>query len=308
MKTVVSCAGDGWLGGDKVFDDGGHPPSVVNNRMLLEGIDGMALSLAVQSSNAAEPHTDSELRALRAAETLSLSQRALTSMDGLGILIGLRALDLSFNALVALDASALAGMSLLEELDISFNKIDGKALAALAGCRRLRTLSLFHNIITSLEALPLLPALQLLSLGNNRLVNIAELAHLRRATPVLEALSFDGNPARVAAGGYVQARAVCLSLLPHLKYLDHALVLDSWRSADSVGGISSEYAELLRRLTADGGTPAAPHAVVASVTVASREQTSARGAPAVSADAASAARAEEQRAALASRTALEPSC
>jgi hypothetical protein len=151
---------------------------------------------------------------------LRLDNNRLTRVDGLAHLRGsLARLDLSFNAIAALEAGQL-DFPLLTELSLHSNQLrtlDGAGLAA--GC----------------------PALQLLSLGANRLADAGELLRHLRPLRALRALTLGGNPlcgsVAPSAAGY---RCHCVAVLPQLRYLDAQAVTHAEVRAVREGGVPPE--------------------------------------------------------------------
>lgn len=144
---------------------------------------------------------------IAALQTLDISGKGLTSLDGLAYCSGLTWLDLSDNQLTDLtpvadltalrtllisgnwisDLSPLAGLIHIEELDAGGNEIED--LSALANLTQLRRLWLYDNQIGDLYPLAGLTALETLDLNVNDISNIASLQGLT----ALQTLNLSNN-------------------------------------------------------------------------------------------------------------------
>ena len=153
--------------------------------------------------------------------SLDLSFKCLSEIVNLRWFSSLETLKLDNNEI--LEFSGLDELKNLKWLDLSFNKIRSVSFSR-GVLPKLETLSLFANQIESLDGFriepgdPCLSALQVLSLGHNRIGDTNELLNLR-AVEALRALNVDGNP--VDRDGSISLDWV-EATFPKLAYFNHS--------------------------------------------------------------------------------------
>lgn len=120
---------------------------------------------------------------LQSIETLDLSNRGLTSIEGLEHFTNLKELNLSGNVLT--DAKPLEHLTELIKLDLSFNQLTDLALAST----KIEKLNLEANRIVSVEFLETLSELKTLNLRANDVANLTPIQGLTK----LKNLNIRGN-------------------------------------------------------------------------------------------------------------------
>ncbi|KAG5179648.1 hypothetical protein JKP88DRAFT_135353, partial [Tribonema minus] len=160
--------------------------------------------------------------ALRALHTLNVSYNQLTALDAsaLAELPALRHLDASHNLLTRVEPVGSGGAAArlprgLETLDLSHNRI-ARIGGGVAGCARLRVVRLAHNRLRSAGGLESLTALEHLDLGHNAIAGSLSVRILS-FNRALRSLVLAGNP--FAAGARYRPSVICT--LPHLVTIDH---------------------------------------------------------------------------------------
>lgn len=128
-------------------------------------------------------------------ERLDLSANQLAELEWLPLhgMPLLRVLRLGSNELVRLNGGALERLSNLRELSLEKNRIRLIEHGAFAGLHALLELRLDDNALRSLDHIGPLPALELLTLGGNRVSEVAELDKLTHLG-ALRAIACAANP------------------------------------------------------------------------------------------------------------------
>ena len=125
------------------------------------------------------------IAALPALRSLTLSGCSLSTAAELEPAVGLKALDLSKNAIGNL--SPLSGMTAMEDLDLSGNAVTD--LSVLSGMPQLKSLDCSHNAVSSMAPLASCKNLTRLDLAGNRITSITALDDMAE----LRELDLSGN-------------------------------------------------------------------------------------------------------------------
>ncbi|XP_010530539.1 PREDICTED: uncharacterized protein LOC104826020 [Tarenaya hassleriana] len=194
--------------------------------------------------------------------TAQLVNHGLVVIPFLSAFTGLRALNLSGNAIVRITAGALPrGLHLLNlsknsistieglreltrlrVLDLSYNRIL-RIGHGLASCSSLKELYLAGNKISEVEGLHRLLKLTVLDLRFNKISTAKCLGQLAANYNSLQAISLEGNPAQKNVGDD-QLKKYLMGLLPNLAYFNRHAIKDA---SDRRLGVSTHQLERAHR-------------------------------------------------------------
>lgn len=136
-----------------------------------------------------------DLHRLTSLRSLCLHGNNITRIEGLQQLAGLADLNLSSNAIDAIDPSALRGLSSLTSLNLASNRL--QSISGLDGLSSLEVLNLSYNYLTSLSGLSALQgprcALRQLNIKHNQLSTLQSFSVLVGCIN-LRWLQVAGNP------------------------------------------------------------------------------------------------------------------
>jgi len=169
------------------------------------------------------------------APTLRLSFKNILAIDNLQGFHALTKLCLDNNIINRIHN--LNHLSNLTWLDLSFNNIE--KIDGLGHLTKLSDLSLFNNRIEEIEGLENCKELQCLSLGNNDISSLDCVQKLR-GFERLHMVNLEGNP----ISKQQDYKFSVLAFLPHLKYLDFALV-EEWERAAAKDQYTDEVMEMV---------------------------------------------------------------
>ncbi|CAH9135742.1 unnamed protein product [Cuscuta epithymum] len=170
------------------------------------------------------------------ATSVQLVNHGLVAIPFLGTFLGLKALNLSGNAIVKVTpgtlprglhilnlsrnsistVEGLRELTRLRVLDLSYNRIQ-RIGHGLAYCSSLRELYIVGNKISEIEGLHRLLKLNVLDLRYNKISTPKSLGQLAANYSSLQAISLEGNPAQKNVG-HEQLKKHLQSLVPHLTY------------------------------------------------------------------------------------------
>ena len=213
-------------------------PAVISLHLLSTAIESEAAEAAQLLDTSTNSNAPRPPIALQDATSVRLSFKGVLRIANLSSLRCLKKLQLDNNALTQIEGLDCLGAT-LEWLDLSFNSL--VSISGLDALTRLTDLSLFNNNIVKAEGLDNCEALQVLSLGNNKLEDLLPVVLYVRRLPALAVLTLSGNPlCRAGDGGRDVYRPCVFALCPKLEYLDYQLITAAERSAAREGGVVAE--------------------------------------------------------------------